>query len=163
MTVAKGLTNAAVPMGAVFVRHKIYDTVVNSAPAGIELFHGYTYSGHPLAAAAGLATLELYETEGLFQRAASLAPYWEDALHSLRGLPHVIDIRNLGLVGGIELEPRAGAPGARAFEIFVDCFNRGVLARVTGDIIALSPPLIIEKSQIDELVGTLADAIKAVA
>jgi len=163
MTVAKGLTNAAVPMGAVFVRHAIYDTVVNSAPSGIELFHGYTYSGHPLAAAAGLATLEVYETEGLFERAASLAPYWEDALHSLRGLPHVIDIRNLGLVGGIELEPRAGAPGARGFDVFVDCFNRGVLARVTGDIIALSPPLIIEKAQIDELVGTIGAAIKAVA
>ena len=162
MTVAKGLTNAAVPMGAVFVRHGIYDTVVGSAPAGIELFHGYTYSGHPLAAAAGLATLELYETEGLFERSASLTSYWEDALHSLRGLPHVIDIRNLGLVGGIELEPRAGAPGTRAFEIFVDCFNRGVLTRVTGDIIALSPPLIIEKAQIDELIGTIGAAIKAV-
>ena len=163
MTVAKGLTNAAVPMGAVFVRHGIYDTVVNSAPAGIELFHGYTYSGHPLAAAAGLATLELYETEGLFDRAASLAPYWEKALHSLRGLPNVIDIRNLGLVGGIELEPRSGAPGTRAFDVFVDCFNRGVLTRVTGDIIALSPPLIIEKAQIDELVDTLSAAIKSVA
>jgi beta-alanine--pyruvate transaminase len=163
MTVAKGLTNAAVPMGAVFVRHGIYDTVVNSAPAGIELFHGYTYSGHPLAAAAGLATLELYRTEGLFDRAASLAPYWEQALHSLRGLPQVIDIRNLGLVGGIELEPRAGAPGARAFDVFVECFNRGALIRVTGDIIALSPPLIIEKRQIDELVGTLASVIKAVS
>src|SRR5215510_1210889 len=123
MTTAKGLTNAAVPMGAVFVRHGIYDTVVTSAPTGIELFHGYTYSGHPLAAAAGLATLELYETERLFDRAASLASYWEDALHSLKGLPHVIDVRNLGLVGGIELEPRNGAPGARAFEVFVDCFN----------------------------------------
>jgi beta-alanine--pyruvate transaminase len=163
MTVAKGLTNAAVPMGAVFVRHAIYDTVVNATPAGIELFHGYTYSGHPLAAAAGLATLDVYETEGLFERAASLAPYWESALHSLRGLPHVVDIRNLGLVGGIELEPRVGALGARGFEVFVDCFNRGVLARVTGDIIALSPPLIIEKAQIDELVGTIGAAIKAVA
>jgi beta-alanine--pyruvate transaminase len=163
MTVAKGLTNAAVPMGAVFVRHGIYDTVVNSAPAGIELFHGYTYSGHPLAAAAGLATLELYETEGLFERAASLAPYWENALHSLQDHPNVIDIRNLGLVGGIELEARAGAPGTRAFDVFVDCFNRGVLTRVTGDIIALSPPLIIEKAQIDELVDTLSAAIKSVA
>ena len=163
MTVAKGLTNAAVPMGAVFVRHGIYDTVVNSTPTGIELFHGYTYSGHPLAAAAGLATLEVYRTEGLFERAASLAPYWENALHSLRGLPHVIDIRNLGLVGGIELEPRAAAPGARGFDVFIECFNRGVLIRVTGDIIALSPPLIIEKRQIDELVGTLADVIKSVS
>ena len=163
MTVAKGLTNAAVPMGAVFVRRGIYDTVVNSTPSGIELFHGYTYSGHPLAAAAGLATLELYQHEGLFERAASLAPYWADALHSLRGLPNVIDIRNLGLVGGIELEPRAGAPGARAFDVFVDCFNRGALIRVTGDIIALSPPLIIEPRQIDSLIETLGHAIRAAA
>jgi beta-alanine--pyruvate transaminase len=163
MTVAKGLTNAAVPMGAVFVRHGIYDTVVNQAPTGIELFHGYTYSGHPLAAAAGLATLDLYRTEGLFERAAAIAPYWEDALHSLRGVPHVIDIRNLGLVGGIELEPRAGAPGARGFDVFVECFNRGVLIRVTGDIIALSPPLIIDKRQIDTLVETVGAVIKAVA
>jgi beta-alanine--pyruvate transaminase len=163
MTVAKGLTNAAVPMGAVFVRHGIYDTVVNQAPTGIELFHGYTYSGHPLAAAAGLATLDLYRTEGLFERAASIAPYWEDALHSLRGVPRVIDIRNLGLVGGIELEPRADAPGARGFDVFVECFNRGALIRVTGDIIALSPPLIIDKRQIDTLVETLGSVIKAVA
>jgi beta-alanine--pyruvate transaminase len=150
-------------MGAVFVRHGIYDTVVNSTPAGIELFHGYTYSGHPLAAAAGIATLELYETERLFERAGSLASYWEDALHSLRGLPNVIDIRNLGLVGGVELEPRAGTPGARAYDVFVDCFNRGALIRVTGDIIALSPPLIIEKKQIDDLVGLVGDAIKRVS
>jgi beta-alanine--pyruvate transaminase len=161
MTVAKGLTNASVPMGAVFVRRGIYDTVVDSAPPGIELFHGYTYSGHPLAAAAGLATLDLYQNEGLFDRAASLAPYWEQALHSLRGLPNVIDIRNLGLVGGIELEPRSAAPGTRGFDVFVDCFNRGALIRVTGDIIALSPPLIIDERQIDELVGTVAAAIKA--
>ena len=163
MTVAKGLTNAAVPMGAVFVRHGIYSTVVDSTPAGIELFHGYTYSGHPLAAAAGLATLEVYETEGLFQRAASLAPLWEEALHSLRGLPRVIDIRNLGLVGGIEMEPRAGAPGTRGFDVFLDCYNRGALIRVTGDTVALSPPLIIEERQIDELIGTVSDAIKAVS
>jgi len=160
MTVAKGLTNAAVPMGAVFVRHGIYDTVVNQAPTGIELFHGYTYSGHPLAAAAGLATLDLYRTEGLFERAAAIAPYWEDALHSLRGVPHVIDIRNLGLVGGIELESRAGAPGARGFDVFVECFNRGALIRVTGDIIALSPPLIIEKKEIDQLFGILSGVLK---
>ena len=163
MTVAKGLTNAAVPMGAVFVRRGIYDTVVDATPSGIELFHGYTYSGHPLAAAAGLATLELYQTEGLFERAASLAPQWEQALHSLRGLPHVIDIRNLGLVGGIEMEPRAGAPGTRGFDVFIDCFNRGVLIRVTGDIVALSPPLIIDERQINELIDTVGSAIKAVS
>ena len=163
MTVAKGLTNAAVPMGAVFVDGKIYETVINATPSGIELFHGYTYSGHPLAAAAGLATLELYQTEGLFERAASLAPYWEDALHSLRDLPNVIDIRNLGLVGGIELEPRPNTPGARGFDVFLECFNRGTLVRVTGDIIALSPPLIIEKAQIDTLLETVSEAIKAVS
>ncbi|MDF2770936.1 MAG: aminotransferase class-III [Geminicoccaceae bacterium] len=163
MTVAKGLTNAAVPMGAVFVDRKIYETVINATPSGIELFHGYTYSGHPLAAAAGLATLELYQTEGLFERAASLAPYWEDALHSLRDLPNVIDIRNLGLVGGIELEPRPNTPGARGFDVFLECFNRGTLVRVTGDIIALSPPLIIEKAQIDTLLETVSEAIKAVS
>src|SRR5687768_1997319 len=163
MTVAKGLTNAAVPMGAVFVDGKIYETVINATPSGIELFHGYTYSGHPLAAAAGLATLELYQTEGLFGRASSLAPYWEDALHSLRDSPNVIDIRNLGLVGGIELEPRPNAPGARGFDVFLECFNRGTLVRVTGDIIALSPPLIIERAQIDTLLETVSDAIKAVS
>lgn len=163
MTVAKGLTNAAVPMGAVFVDGKIYETVINATPSGIELFHGYTYSGHPLAAAAGLATLELYQTEGLFERAASLAPYWEDALHSLRDLPNVIDIRNLGLVGGIELDPRPNTPGARGFDVFLECFNRGTLVRVTGDIIALSPPLIIEKAQIDTLLETVSEAIKAVS
>ena len=161
MTVAKGLTNASVPMGAVFVRHCIYDTVVSSTPQGIEFFHGYTYSGHPLAAAAGLATLDLYRSEGLFERAASLAARWEDAVHSLRGLPHVIDVRNLGLVGGIELEPRDGRPGTRGFDVFVDCFNRGALVRVTGDIIALSPPLIIQERQIDDLIGVLGDAIRA--
>jgi beta-alanine--pyruvate transaminase len=163
LTLAKGITNAAVPMGAVCARQTLYDTVVNSAAPGIELFHGYTYSGHPLAAAAGLATLDLYQSEALFERAASLAPCWENALHSLRGLPHVVDIRNLGLVGGIELEPRPGAPGPRGFDEFHDSFNHNVLTRDTGEIIALSPPLIIEKHQIDELVGTLSDAIQRVS
>lgn len=164
MTVAKGITNATVPMGAVCVRDHIYDTVVNgAAAAGIELFHGYTYSGHPLAAAAGLATLELYEREGLFERAASLESYWADAVHSLRGLPHVIDLRNIGIVAGIELESRAGAPGTRAFDVFLKCFGDGALIRTTGDIIALSPPLIIEKAQIDRLFETLASALRATA
>ena len=159
MTVAKGITNGAVPMGAVFVRRGIHDTIVDAAPQGIELFHGYTYSGHPLACAASLATLGLYRTEGLFERAESLAPYWEDALHALRGTRHVIDVRNLGLVGGIELESRPGQPGARAFDAFVRCFEQGVLIRVTGDTIALSPPLIIETAQIDQLVETLGDVL----
>ena len=162
MTVAKGITNATVPMGAVCARHAIYDTVVNNAPAGIELFHGYTYSGHPLAAAAGLATLEVYRSEGLFERAASLESYFADAVHALRGSPHVIDLRNIGLVAGIELEPRAGAPGARGFETFLKCFELGVMVRSTADTIALSPPLIVEKSQIDQMFETVAQALRTV-
>ena len=158
---AKGLTNGAVPMGAVVTSKKIYDAIVNAAPEhGIELFHGYTYSGHPLACAAALASLDVFKKEGLFERAAELAPYFEDAVHSLRGLPHVIDVRNIGLVAGIELEARAGSAITRAFEVFQRCFEKDVLIRVTGDIIALSPPLIISKSQIDELVGGLADALR---
>jgi beta-alanine--pyruvate transaminase len=159
MTVAKGLTNAAVPMGAVLARRGIYEAVVGATEQGIELFHGYTYSGHPLACAAALATLGLYADEGLFARAAEIAPYWEEAVHSLRGRPHVIDVRNLGLVAGIELEPREGRPGARAGDLFADCFERGALVRVTGDTVALSPPLIIEKAQIDELVDAVGSAL----
>ena len=162
MTVAKGISNAAVPMGAVFVHRSVYDAVVEATEQGIELFHGYTYSGHPLACAAALATLDVYRDEGLFARAASLAPYWEEAVHSLRGSPFVADVRNLGLVAGIELESRPGRIGARAFEVFTRCFQENVLIRVTGDIIALSPPLIVEKSQIDELVGKVADMLKRV-
>jgi beta-alanine--pyruvate transaminase len=163
MTIAKGITNAAVPMGAVCVRGGIYDTVVNGASAGIELFHGYTYSGHPLAAAAGLATLSVYRTEGLFERAASLESYWEDAFHSLRGSPHVIDVRTIGIVAGIELEPRPGAPAARAFETFLKCFEAGVMVRSTGDTLALSPPLIVEKAQIDQIVSTIESTLRTVA
>jgi beta-alanine--pyruvate transaminase len=163
MTVAKGITNATVPMGAVCVRGDIYDTVVNGAAAGIELFHGYTYSGHPLAAAAGIATLELYRSEGLFERAASLESYWADAVHALRGVPHVIDLRNIGLVAGIELEPRAGAPGARAFETFIKCFEAGLLIRSTADTLALSPPLIVERQQIDQMFDTVSTALRSVA
>ncbi|WP_313002399.1 aspartate aminotransferase family protein [Brevundimonas sp.] len=158
---AKGLTNGAVPMGAVGVRGEIYEAVVNGAAApGIEFFHGYTYSGHPLAAAAGLATLDVYEGEGLFQRATDMAPYWEEAVHGLKGLPHVIDIRNLGMVAAVELAPRPDAPGARATEVFHRAFDEGLLIRVTGDVIALSPPLIISREQIDELVGRLVDILR---
>ena len=163
MTVAKGITNASVPMGAVFVRHDIYETVVNATEQGIEFFHGYTYSGHPLACAAGLATLGVYREEGLFERAASLAGYWEEAVHSLQGAPNVIDIRNLGIVAGIELAPRPNKPGARAFEVFTRCFyDENVLIRTTGDIIALSPPLIVEKSQIDEIIDAVAKQLNHV-
>lgn len=158
---AKGLTNGAVPMGAVGVRGAIYEAVVNQAAAsGIEFFHGYTYSGHPLAAAAGLATLDVYEDEGLYQRATELAPYWEEAVHGLRGLPHVIDVRNLGMVAAIELAARPDAPGARAMDVFHTAFDEGILIRVTGDVIALSPPLIISRAQIDELIDHLSQIIR---
>ena len=163
MTVAKGLTNGAVPMGAVFVRKSIHDAFMSGPEQSIELFHGYTYSGHPLAAAAGLATLKVYQDEGLFERARALADYWQDAVHALKGRPHVIDLRNLGLVAAVELEARQGAPGARAYDIFVDCFERGLLIRVTADIIALSPPLIVQKTQIDQIFDTLSSALKRAA
>jgi beta-alanine--pyruvate transaminase len=147
-------------MGAVAVRHQIYQTVMDAAAAGIEFFHGYTYSGHPLASAAGLATLQLYRDEGLFERAASMAPYWEDAVHSLEDHPHVIDVRNIGLVAGIELEARDGKPGGRGLDALTACFNAGLLIRVTADIIALSPPLIIEKGQVDHLIEILGGVLK---
>lgn len=163
ITTAKGITNGAIPMGAVFAKDDIYQALMTGPENAIELFHGYTYSGHPVACAAGIATLEIYENEGLLTRAASLEKKWEDALHSLKGLPHIVDIRNLGLVGAIELNPRDGAAGTRAYDVFVECFKKGLLIRVTGDIIALSPPLIIEEGQIDTIVSIIADAIKQVA
>ncbi|HMN44369.1 MAG TPA: aspartate aminotransferase family protein [Povalibacter sp.] len=162
ITTAKGLTNGAVPMGAVFVRKHIYDTFMNGPENAIELFHGYTYSAHPVACAAGLATQKIYRDEGLLTRGAALAKQWEDALHSLREAPHVIDIRNVGLVAGIELQPRAGAPGARGYEMLVKAFERGLLIRATGDIIALSPPLIIEPQQIDEIVTVMRELLDSV-
>jgi beta-alanine--pyruvate transaminase len=160
MTVAKGLTNGCVPMGAVFVKREIHDAFMNGPEHLIEFFHGYTYSAHPLACAAGLATLETYADEGLLTRAQQLERYFGDALHSLKGLPNVIDVRNIGLVGGIELESLPGAPAKRAFDVFLDCYERGLLIRTTGDTIALSPPLIIEKSHIDQIVDTIAGSLK---
>jgi beta-alanine--pyruvate transaminase len=162
ITMAKGLTNAAVPMGAVACSREIHDAIVEGAPDGIELFHGYTYSGHPLAAAAGLATLDLYKEEGLFDRASELGGYWEDALHSLKGGRNIIDLRNMGLVAAIELEPRPGAPAKRGTELFHACFDNGLLVRATGDIIALSPPLILEKGHVDEMFGKLANLIETI-
>ena len=159
-TTAKGLTNGTIPMGAVFVREKIFDAFM-AGGEGIELFHGYTYSGHPVGCAAGIATLDTYQEEGLLTRAASLEPYWEAAAHALTGSRHVVDVRNCGLIAGIELEPRAGAPGRRAFEAFLKAFEAGVLIRVTGDIIALSPPLIVEQPQIDRLFQAVRDALQA--
>lgn len=162
ITMAKGLTNAAVPMGAVAVRREIHDTVINNSPSGIELFHGYTYSAHPLAATAAIATLDVYREEGLFERTLELEEYWADAVHSLKSAPNVIDCRNIGLIGGIELEPRPGAPTKRAMEIFHRAFDDGLLIRVTGDIIALSPPLILGKTHIDEIFGKLAGLLKTI-
>ncbi|MDT7950142.1 MAG: aspartate aminotransferase family protein [Acetobacteraceae bacterium] len=163
MTMAKGLTNAAVPMGAVAATSQIYDTIVGNSPAGIELFHGYTYSGHPLASAAAIATMDLHRAEDLPGRAAALLPYWQDAMHSLRGAPNVIDVRNCGLIAGIELEPRAGQPSARAMAILQHCFDAGLLIRTTADIVALSPPLIAEKHHVDRIVDTLAGALRKAA
>ena len=160
MVTAKGLTNGVIPMGAVMVSAEIHDTFMQGPEHLIEFFHGYTYSGNPVASAAGLATLETYKEEGLLTRGAALAKVWEDALHSLKGLPHVIDIRNIGLVGAIELEPIAGSPTKRAFSAFLKAYEQGLLIRTTGDIIALSPPLIISESQIGEIVSTLSGILK---
>jgi len=163
MTVAKGLTNGCVPMGAVFARQFIYDAFMTGPAHLIEFFHGYTYSGHPLACAAALGTLDTYAEEGLLTRARDVATAFEAAVHSLAGLPNVVDIRNIGLVAGIELAPIAGEPGKRAFDVFLDCWERGVLVRTTGDTVALSPPLIIEPQHIEQIVDTLAHAIRRAA
>ena len=163
MTVAKGLTNGSVPMGAVLARRQVYDAFMTGPEKAIEFFHGYTYSAHPLACAAGIATLDTYAEEGLLTRASELQNDFAQAVHSLKGEPHVIDLRNIGLVGGIELAPAPGAPGQRAFDVFLDCYERGLLLRTTGDIIALSPPLIIERSQIDQIVDTVRGALRRVA
>ncbi|HYS14408.1 MAG TPA: aspartate aminotransferase family protein [Burkholderiaceae bacterium] len=161
LTCAKAINNAAVPMGAVIARNEIHDAIVNAAPEGaIEFLHGYTYSGHPLACAAAVATQKLFAEEKLFERARSMEPHFEAALHSLRGARHVIDIRNIGLVGGVELEPRAGAPGRRAVDAHIKCFEAGVLVRFTADILALSPPLIIERAQIERIVETIRTVLK---
>ncbi len=162
VTTAKGLTNGAIPMGAVFASRKVHDALMHGPEGQIELFHGYTYSGHPAACAAGIATLDIYRDEDLLTRATDLQDDWHEAMHSLKGLPHVADIRTIGLIAGIELTSRDGAPGVRAYDVFVDCFERGLLIRVTGDIIAFSPPLIAEKSHIEDIVSMLGDALKRV-
>ncbi|MBV8628241.1 MAG: aspartate aminotransferase family protein [Paraburkholderia sp.] len=163
LTMAKAINNASIPMGAVAASRTVHDAIVNSgAPGAIEFAHGYTYSAHPAAAAAAVATIDLYRREDLFARAHSMAPKFESAVHALRDAPHVKDIRNLGLVAGIELESRAGAPGARAYEAFVKCFEAGVLIRFTGDILAFSPPLIIDDAQIDRIFSTVREALASV-
>ena len=160
ITTAKGVTNGTIPMGAVFMKTHVHDAFMAGPDNAIDLFHGYTYSGHPMAAAACIGTLETYQEEGLLTRAAKLAKYWEEQVHALKELPHVIDIRNIGLIGAIEFQPKPDAPGARAYDRFVKCFEKGLLVRQTGDIIALSPPLIIEESQIDHLFEIFTDVLK---
>ncbi len=155
ITFAKGVTSGAVPMGGVLCSSAVHGAFMSGPPGAIELFHGYTYSAHPLACAAGIAALQLYKDEGLFERAARMAPLFENAVHSLKGARHVIDIRNFGLVAGIELEARPEAPGARAFDAFLKAFEKGLLVRTTADIIALSPALIVQESEIAQIVATL--------
>ncbi|RVC58575.1 aspartate aminotransferase family protein [Mesorhizobium sp. M4B.F.Ca.ET.088.02.2.1] len=162
MTTAKGVSNGVIPMGAVFVTKEIHDAFMTGPDHMIEFFHGYTYSGNPIACAAALGTLDTYKEEGLLTRGEELAPYWEDALHSLKGEPNVIDVRNIGLIGAIELAPIAGQPTKRAFSAFVKAFEHGLLIRTTGDIIALSPPLIITKGQINELIDHLRDVLRSI-
>jgi beta-alanine--pyruvate transaminase len=162
VTAAKGITNGTVPMGAVFVKEGIYDAFMNAPENAIKLFHGYTYSGHPVACAAALATLDIYKEERLFEQADKLADYWENAVHSLKEIRHVIDVRNLGLVAGIELESIAGKHGKRAFDCFLQCYEKGLLIRTAGDIIALSPPLIIEKGHIARIVEILTGVLQEI-
>ena len=162
LTCAKGLTNATVPMGGVAVRKHVYDAFMAAAgdDNAIELFHGYTYSAHPLACAAGLATLEVYQEDGLFARAADMAPLFEQAAHSLDEAPYVIDVRNIGLAAAIELEPRPGKPAARAFDAFLRCYDKGLLLRCTGDILAVAPPLIISPDEIGRAFEIIGDVLQ---
>ncbi|MDZ7643174.1 MAG: aspartate aminotransferase family protein [Woeseiaceae bacterium] len=163
MTMAKGLTSGTVPMGAVLASADIYDTFMTGPEGAIEFFHGYTYSGHPLAAAAGCATLDVYRSEGLFERARQMEGKLEDALHSLQGEPHVIDVRNFGLIGAVELKPLEGQPTARAMQVFRDCYENGVIIRTTGDTLAFSPPLIVEEQHLQTIVDTVRRALRALA
>ncbi len=159
MTTAKGLTNGVLPMGAVFAKRAVHDALMHGPPAAIEFFHGYTYSGHPVACAAALATLDIYRREGLLTRVAEIELSWQSEIHGLRGARHVIDIRNIGLMGAVELEPRPGEPGARGYTVLVECLKRGLLVRASGDIIALSPPLIVSEGEIADLFAILREVI----
>ncbi len=161
LTCAKGLTNGAIPMGAVLVSRAIFEAFMQGPLPEIDLFHGYTYSGHPVACAAALAALDIYEREQLPQRAARLAPLLADAAHALRGLPGIVDVRNYGLIAAVEFANEPGRAPTRAFEIFHHCFEQGLLVRATGDVIALSPPLIVTEAQIGEMFTRLAAAIRA--
>jgi beta-alanine--pyruvate transaminase len=163
VTTAKGVTSGVIPMGAVFVQKAIYDTFMQGPPNAVEFFHGYTYSANPVACAAALATLDVYAEEGLLNRGPELASYWQEALHSLKDAPYVIDIRNIGLMGAVELAPIDGKPTARAFDAFLKLYEAGLLIRTTGDTIAMAPPLIVQKSHIDKMVETLRSVLSKVA
>lgn len=160
ITTAKALTNGAIPMGAVIVSEKIYDACMQAPEDTIELFHGYTYSGHPVAAAAALATMDIYRDDKLFERSREMEMEWQDAVHSLADLPNVIDVRNTGLIAGIQFAPSEEGVGKRGYDVFTQCFYDGLLVRASGDIIAMSPPLIIESKHIDQIVSTLEKAIR---
>ena len=160
MTTAKGLTNGAIPMGAIVASTKVYDAVINNSKTPIEFFHGYTYSGHPIACAAGVATIKAYKEEKSFEKVAEISPYWEEALHSLNGTKHIIDIRNIGLVGAIQLEVSKDGVGAYGDKVFQECYKKGVLVRATADTIALSPAYIITKEEIQIIVSTLKEVIE---
>jgi beta-alanine--pyruvate transaminase len=163
ITTAKGITNGTVPMGAVFMKESLYQAFMTGPENSIEMPHGYTYSAHPVACAAGLGTMDVYEEEGLLTRVGELAQYWEDAAHSLRDCPNVVDIRNIGLIAAVELAPRAGAPGARGFDAHLKAFEEGTYIRVSGDVLAFAPPLIIQKSEIDQLFGVAREVLKTLA
>lgn len=157
------MTNAAVPMGGVVVSGKVYDALMQGPDNAIELFHGYTYSAHPLACAAGLAALDVHQDLGLFERARRLAPVWENHAHGLRDLPHVVDIRNIGLLAAIDLKPREGAPGARGSECANRCYEDGILIRGSGDTLLISPPLIITEEQIADIFAAIGRALNSVS
>ena len=159
---AKGITNATIPMGATIVQDFIYESMMENADAPIELFHGYTYSGHPVACAAALATLDIYQEEGLFDNAAHMAPIIEEAAHSLKGTKHIIDIRNLGVIAALELEPKGNAVGARGFEAMKKAWDLGLMVRANGDTLAFSPPLIIKENQVDEMFTKVKKALEQV-
>lgn len=162
ITFAKGITSGAVPLGGVIVKKEIHETFMTAQAAGMEFFHGYTYSGHPLACAAGIAALDTYEEEHLFSR-PEISAHFENGVHSLKGLPHVVDCRNLGLIGAIELTPRPGAPNERGYEVFEKCWDRGVFVRPVGDSVAFCPPLIVEKKHLDQMFATVAEVLRTLS
>jgi beta-alanine--pyruvate transaminase len=163
ITTAKGITNGTVPMGAVLMKESLYQAFMTGPENSIEMPHGYTYSAHPVACAAGLGTMEVYEEEGLLTRVGEIAQYWEDAAHAMKDCPNVIDIRNIGLIAAIELAPRPGAPGARGLEAHLKAFEKGSYIRSTGDVLAFAPPLIIQKSEIDQLFQTAREVLRTIA